>query len=148
MLDQQEISDRMRIHDLLVDYAYKVDEGDFDGLRAVFTDDAYLDYTATGAIAGDREEMIAYLKRVLPHIARCQHLMGNTRLRLDGDHAEATTQCFNPLVMQAGSDERVMFVGLWYLDSLVRTTDGWRISNRVQRLCYTHNFPEGFENPA
>lgn len=144
MLDQQEISDRMQIRDLLVDYAYKVDDGDFDGLRGIFTPDAWLDYRATGAIAGDLEKMIAYLKQALPMLARYQHLMGNTRLQIEGDSAEATTQCFNPLVVEFDNQQRVMFVGLWYEDALVRTDAGWRISRRSQRLCYRHNFPEGF----
>lgn len=149
MLELQEISDRMRIRDVLVDYAYKVDDGDFDGLRSVFTEDAWLDYTATGAIAAGLEEMIAYLKRVMPGMANCQHLMGNTRLRLDGDRADATTQCFNPLVLPAGEAEHVMFVGLWYVDVLLRVdNDSWRISERVQRRCYFHNVPEGFNAPA
>lgn len=66
MLDQQASPDRMLIRDLLVDHAYEVDEGDFDGLRTVSTDGARLDDTATGAIAGDREDMIAYLECALP----------------------------------------------------------------------------------
>ena len=35
-----------------------------------------------------------------------------------------------------------MFLGLWYLDKLVRTPAGWRISERVEEACYRHNVPE------
>lgn len=146
MLDLQEISDRMEIRDLLVDYAYKLDEGDFDGLREVFTRDAKVDYTEPGGIAGDVETIIAYLKRAMPKVwTTYQHMMGNTKLALDGDRAEAVTQCYNPGVMSSDRDPRTVFVGLWYVDKLVRTPDGWRISNRYERLCYTHNFPETFK---
>lgn len=147
MLDLHEISDRFEIRDLLVDYAYKVDEGDYDGLRQVFTEDAELDYRETGAVAGDLETVIAYLKEVMPLMVRSQHMMGNTRFRIEGDRAETTTQCFNPLVINTDAGEHPMFVGLWYVDTLVRTSAGWRIRERRQRLCYTHNFPEGFESP-
>jgi 3-phenylpropionate/cinnamic acid dioxygenase small subunit len=148
MLSQQEISDRMEIQDVLVDYVYKVDESDFDGLRDVFTKDAQLDYTETGAIAGDLETMIDYLKRVMPAVfVRTQHMLGSTKLSIEGDHATATTQCFNPMVMKADGEERYVSVGLWYVDNLVRTSAGWRINKRHERFCYTHNFPESFQAP-
>lgn len=149
MLELQEISDRMEIRDLLVDYAYKLDEGDFDGLRDVFTQDARVDYTEAGGIAGDMETIIAYLKRTMPKVfTSYQHMMGNTKLTLSGDSAEAKTQLFNPAVMNSDSDPRTVFVGLWYLDTLVRTPNGWRISSRYEQVCYTHNFPQSFEPPS
>jgi hypothetical protein len=40
---------------------------------------------------------------------------------------------------QGGS--QVMFLGLWYIDKLVRTADGWRISERVQEAGFQHNVP-------
>jgi hypothetical protein len=31
---------------------------------------------------------------------------------------------------------QVLFCGLWYEDEFVRTTDGWRMSRRVETKCF------------
>ena len=36
---------------------------------------------------------------------------------------------------------QVMFLGLWYADNLVRTSAGWRMSERVEERCFDHNTP-------
>ena len=43
MLSLQEISDRLEIQQLLVDYSTAIDLGRFDDLDRVFTPDAYID---------------------------------------------------------------------------------------------------------
>jgi len=35
----------------------------------------------------------------------------------------------------------VFFIGLWYRDRLVRTSDGWRIADRYEEMAYSHNVP-------
>ena len=56
----QEISDRIEIDDLLTRYATGVDRKDWDLWETCFTDDARIDYTAFGGIAG------AFQKRAKP----------------------------------------------------------------------------------
>jgi hypothetical protein len=49
------------------------------------------------------------------------------------------------MVIDLGNgDSQVMFQGLWYVDELVRTPGGWRISHRAERDYYAHNVPPGF----
>jgi hypothetical protein len=43
MLSQAEISDRLEIQQLLVDYSTAIDSHRFDDLDTVFTPDAYID---------------------------------------------------------------------------------------------------------
>jgi hypothetical protein len=43
MLSVQEISDRLEIQQLLVDYSTAIDNRRFDDLDKVFTSDAYID---------------------------------------------------------------------------------------------------------
>ena len=57
----QEISDRMEIGDLIVDYAMAIDGSNWDALDDLFTPDAHIDYTATGGIAGSLAEIKAFL---------------------------------------------------------------------------------------
>lgn len=49
MLSLAEISDRLEIQQLLIDYSTAIDRRLFDDLDAVFTSDAYIDYRAMGA---------------------------------------------------------------------------------------------------
>ena len=142
MKSQQELSDRLEIHDLLTAYSYAVDFHRFDDLDAIFTADAVLDFTATGGISAPLPEIKAWLAGVLPHFGGHQHLVATSQVVLDGDAATARTICHNPMWF---TDEAIppMFVGLWYLDSFLRTDAGWRISSRVQQKGYLHGLPAG-----
>ncbi|MGA9676375.1 MAG: nuclear transport factor 2 family protein, partial [Mycobacterium sp.] len=48
MLSLEEISDRLEIQQLLVDYSTAIDQRRFDDLDKVFIPDAYIDYRALG----------------------------------------------------------------------------------------------------
>ena len=133
MLNQLSCSDRLEIQQLLVDYASAIDQRRFDDLDRVFTPDAYIDYRAMGGIDGHYPQVKAWLAEVLPNFGAYYHLVGNFDLRLAGDTASGRTMCFNP--MQLGDDGRVLFCALWYDDDFVRTSEGWRITRRVEAKC-------------
>jgi len=138
MLSQAEISDRLEIQQLLVDYSTAIDLRRFDDLDAVFTPDAYIDYTALGGIEGRYPEVKAWLAEVLPNFPMYFHMLGNFSVRLDGDTASSRTICFNPMVLPGdpgGERAQVMFCGLWYDDEFLRTPDGWRMARRVETKC-------------
>lgn len=144
----QEISDRIEIQDLLVRYSHCIDTRDFDGLDRVFTPDAFIDYTALGGAKGGLVETQDFLKRSMKLFKSFQHMISNLVVELDGDTATARTICHNPMVMDRGGKEHVFICGLWYVDKLVRTEEGWRIRERVEERCYVENMPEDFEPPA
>lgn len=136
MMDLQELSDRFEIQDLIARYSAAIDGRRWDDLTDLFTEDAFLDYTETGGIAGSLPEHQAYNAEVLVSFQGTQHLMGLPLIVVDGDTATARTNCFNPMVV---SGERVFFVGLLYADELVRTGTGWRFRIRKEELSYFHN---------
>jgi hypothetical protein len=140
MLSLEEISDRLEIQQLLVDYSTAIDTRRFDDLDAVFTWDAYIDYTALGGIEGSYPEVKAWLAEVLPNFPIYAHMLGNFSVRIDGDTASSRTICFNPMVLPAAAakkdQEQVMFCGLWYDDEFSRTADGWRMTRRVETKCF------------
>lgn len=141
----QEISDRMEINNLLIDYCNAIDSGDFDALDGVFTPDALIDYSALGGPKGPFPEIKAYLSRVLPAFPARQHMIANSRIWLDGDTGRGRTMCHNPMEMPlVGGGTQVAFYGLWYLDRLVRTPSGWRIRERVEEKGYVFNVPADF----
>ena len=142
MMSLGEISDRLEIQQLMTTYSNAIDRRDFDWLDTVFTPDAYIDYRAMGGIDGRYPEVKAWLGPALKSFPHYYHLIANTEVVLAGDKATATTVCFNPMEVplpEGGS--QVMFLGLWYVDKLVRTSDGWRIGERVEESCYQHNVP-------
>jgi hypothetical protein len=139
MLSIEEISDRLEIQQLLIDYSTAIDQRRFDDLDAVFTPDAYIDYRVSGGIDGRFPEVKAWLADVLPNFPAYYHMLGNVDIRLDGDTATSRAICFNPMVMGGDpgqSSAQIYFVGIWYIDAFVRTPQGWRMSRRVEEKCF------------
>lgn len=143
MLSMQEMSDRIEIQDLIARYAHAIDDRDYAALDRVFTPDATIDYTDLGGAKGTLQETKAYLADAMPRFPAFQHMSATTRLDLDGDSAKARTILFNPMVMEHEGEHRVFFIGLWYVDDLVRTDAGWRIANRREEKCWSYNAPTG-----
>jgi hypothetical protein len=133
MLALAEISDRLEIQQLLVDYSTAIDQRRFDDLDKIFTADAYIDYRAMGGIDGVYPQVKAWLSDVLPNFPAYYHLVGNFDIRLAGDAATGRTMCFNP--MKLSGDGQILFCALWYDDEFVRTPDGWRMTRRVETKC-------------
>ncbi|MET0473576.1 MAG: nuclear transport factor 2 family protein [Mycobacterium sp.] len=142
MLSLEEISDRLEIQQLLVDYSSAIDKRRFDDLDAVFTSDAYIDYRAMGGIDGAFPEVKKWLSEVLPNFPAYSHLIGNFDVHVTrdpaGDTATSRILCFNPMVLGGGtgSGGQVLFCGLWYDDEFLRTADGWRMTRRVETKCF------------
>lgn len=135
MLSLEEISDRLEIQQLLVDYSTAIDNRRFDDLDAVFTADAYIDYRAMGGIDGRYPEVKAWLSEVLPSFPAYSYMLGNLSITFDGDTASSRVICFNPMVLDADR-KQVLFCGLWYDDEFLRTADGWRMTRRVETKCF------------
>ncbi|MEV0261133.1 nuclear transport factor 2 family protein [Streptomyces sp. NPDC050617] len=138
MLGIQEISDRLEIQEMLVAYATAIDGQDFDALDRIFTDDAHIDYTAFGGLAGTRAEMKEFLASSMGQFTACQHLIGNPEIRVDGDRATGRVMCLNALgIPVENGDPRIALLGMWYIDEYTRTPEGWRISRRSQEPSWT-----------
>jgi hypothetical protein len=135
VLSPQEISDRLELQQLLIDYSEAIDQRRFDELDAIFTPDAYIDYRAMGGIDGRYPEIKNWLSEVLPNFAGYAHMLGLPSFRISGDTATARTFCFNPMII-AGEKPTTMLLGLWYDDEFVRTAAGWRMSRRVETKCF------------
>ena len=146
MLNQQEISDRLEIADLLTRYTLAIDRGDWDGLDTVFTDDARIDYAATGGTVGAYPQVKQWLAEMLPVFARRQHVLGQVQVRLNGgpgDTAAATAYFLNPMVLrQEDGSEQVWEFGGYYHHALVRTPHGWRSRELVEELAWKRGVPQ------
>ena len=142
-LSVQEMSDRFEIQDCLVGYCYAVDDQDFDALDAFFTEDAVIDYSEMVGFKGNLAQTKDFLRASLGPIGTVQHAVSTTQYTITGDHAQTRTVCTNPMVVP-GDDgaPQTIFFGLWYIHTLRRTPDGWRIASLYERKCYNHNLPD------
>jgi ketosteroid isomerase-like protein len=144
-LPLQEVSDRLEIQELLARYCYAVDDRDWNAYRSVFTLDAVIDDTVAGGLRAGVEEHVVFMQSALSKVLISQHAISTTALEIDGDLATSRTHCSCPMVIDEGNGKRrVFFQGLWYRDRLVRTSDGWRLKERVEEGYWNHNVPEGF----
>ncbi|WP_024803144.1 nuclear transport factor 2 family protein [Nocardia sp. BMG51109] len=137
MLALQEMSDRLEIQDLTVRYAHAVDTHQWDLLDDLFTPDAHIDFSATGAPTGGLAGLKEFLAQVLPNFVAHQHFLSNWSITVDGDTAAVRTMCHNPMVVadQEGR-QTLMQYGLWYVDDLRRVDGRWRIARREQEKSY------------
>lgn len=143
MLSLQEISDRMEIQDLITRYVQAIDHKDWDMMDEVFTPEAIIDYTEVGGERGTRDDIKHYLMTAMARFPVTHHITTNSQIQVDGDKATAVSILFNPMLYKEEDAERMVFIGLWYHDDLVRTPEGWRIVNRKEKKGWHFNTPEG-----
>lgn len=128
----QLVEDRQEIADLLVRYARAVDDGDDEQLASCFTDDAEATFAGIHAGVGG-PAITSFLRSTMGATARpaSTHNIANIAVTIRGDEADAVS---NAVVYGVRGDPPEMRArGVRYEDSLVRTSDGWRIRRRTHR---------------
>ncbi|MFC2028012.1 nuclear transport factor 2 family protein [Chloroflexota bacterium] len=147
----QEISDRLEIQDLLSRYCTVIDYERYDDLDYVFTQDAIIDYTAFGGIRGEVSEIKRWLAEALGQFPMTQHVVNNFNITIEGDRAKSRCAFYNPMGLPLPEGKEglmILFFGGYYNDTLVRTNDGWRISERIEEYGWQFGeLPEGFGIP-
>ena len=146
---REDLADRLEITDLLSRYTIAIDDKDWDALDTVFTADAVIDYTSSGGVRGAYPEVKAWLQKALAPFTMTQHLLGNSRIEIEGDEGRSRTYFFNPMgVPKDGGGLHLFYVGGYYHDRLARTADGWRIVERIEEQAWMDGtLPEGFQIP-
>jgi hypothetical protein len=135
--------DQLALTRLVTEYAYAIDERDWNRLDAIFTPDAYIDYRAMGGIDGPYPRVKAWLPEALKPFPGYMHFIGNLLFDVAGDEAAGKVACLNPMrVPKPDGGDEAMILGLWYHDKYRRTPAGWRIVERVEKRCFDHNMPD------
>jgi hypothetical protein len=140
-MDIQRVSDELEITALLNKYARAVDTRDWALYRSVFTDDAHIDYSSAGAIAGTRNEVADWLAQGFETIPMSMHYITNIESDIDGDIARVRAMFYNPMQLPGMSD--LSYCGGYYHHDLVRTSDGWRSRSLREENVWFANAPAG-----
>ncbi len=121
--------DKDAIREVLAEYCFRLDGGQFDGMAALFTEDGTWD-TAFGAATG--RTAIAGLARRLRTEApqprpRAIHLVTNIAITLDGDRASVRS---NWIVATNSAEGPKIGSGGAYADEMVRIDGKWLFRTR------------------
>ena len=125
-----ELLDRNQIADLCTRYAYALDRRDWPALRACFTGAPVFVHPG-GRIEGV-DGIVDRARGALEPLDASHHLLGTIVIEVNGD--DATSICyFQAQHVRAGTPggDTYLIAGS-YADRLVRTSQGWRIAERVQ----------------
>ena len=127
-----QLSDRMEIMDTATLYAYAVDHRDWSLWDRVFTLNASLDYAEYGLGVLNPAQWRERLVQMDSEIIAAQHLLSNWLVELDGDSATSRVEYhyYGSFRSERAGVARFSEGGCLYLDELVRTSGGWRISHR------------------
>jgi 3-phenylpropionate/cinnamic acid dioxygenase small subunit len=123
------VEDKDAIRELLAEYCFRLDDGRFAEMAALFTEDATWD-TAFGKAVGPAA--IAALAQRLRERAgadrpRALHLLTNVVVALDGDRAEARS---NWMVIESAAAGPKIGSGGAYRDDLAKVAGRWRFRYR------------------
>ena len=133
------LEDRALIGDLVVAYAFAVDERNWKAFEALFTPDAQIDYRSAGGIVGTPAEVAAWMPQAMSLFTWTLHSVMTHRLEATGaDTANGSLHMVarHGLVWE-GASETMNVIGV-YRDRYVRTSAGWRFAaRREETLAFT-----------
>ncbi len=129
--------DLLAIEALVVAYGFAVDDRDWPRWTALFTEDATLDYTHSGGIAGTIDEVAAWMPDAISSFAWSLHSVLTHEIRFTGDDtASGRVHLFNRNGVEWNGSLELLDVGGLYLDEYRRDGDRWRFTRRAEQTHY------------
>ena len=129
--------DRADVRSVVEGYMTAVDRCDYPAIAACFTDDAALEYDVEPyQFTGGHQ--VAEWMRSFDHLPVHTHTVSNCAIEVDGDRASADTFGFAVLIVGDSGPGSILVVGLRYVDALIRTGQGWRITKRKHTLTWQY----------
>lgn len=125
------LEDRALIGDLVIAYAYAVDERNWPAFEALFTPDARIDYASAGGVTGSPAEVAAWMPQALSFFTWTLHSIFSHRIQSTGkDTAIGSLHVVaRHGLLWEGANEIMDVTGV-YRDEYVRTQAGWRFAAR------------------
>jgi hypothetical protein len=110
-------------------YVVAIDSRDFALFDQCFTPDAPINLAGMPPMTPESYRTLA--EQGLAALDGTQHHLGLPLIQLDGDRAHARTYFMAQHVKNALAPAAHLMIGGWYTDALLRTEQGWRISERT-----------------
>jgi uncharacterized protein (TIGR02246 family) len=126
------LEDKDAIRELLANYCFHVDGGDFDKWAGLFTEDATFDVGPLGKVQG-REAIRKFVgtRNTAGQPTPYKHCTINSVIRVNGNEAHAESYIF---VLNGGEHAITTSVAGRYEDLLVKQGDQWRFRARKVHL--------------
>ncbi|MEU0237291.1 nuclear transport factor 2 family protein [Nocardiopsis sp. NPDC006198] len=116
--------DRADICDLLAEFVRRLDDRDFTGYAALFTEDGVL--RMPGREHRGRAGLAEYVEADLGHYHRTHHLSANHRVEVDGDRATSRSSMHAVHLRSADDPTDWWSVGGRYDNTYRRVGTAWR----------------------
>lgn len=135
------IEDRIALLELRYEYCYRIDDRDWDGFAALFTEDARLDFGPVGTFEG-RESVREFAEDVVgarhPFLS---HMLHNPCIDVDGDTATGRWYFEVPCTFEDGT---AGWIQGRYHDEYSRIEGEWRFAAVVADFNYLADYREGW----
>ncbi|WP_081438707.1 nuclear transport factor 2 family protein [Pseudofrankia asymbiotica] len=123
--------DKAQISEVLIRYATGIDQRDWELFRTCWTDDVEADY---GLRLSGADAIMDYMATAHRDMGDTRHQLSNLVIDVTGDQATARSYVHAVLMIRPDDPNAFIDVIGSYDDTLVRTTDGWRIGRRTFHL--------------
>lgn len=137
-------ADILAIRDLAISYANSIDTRDWPRFRSLWADDATIDYTASGGIAGGPDEITEWMPKGLGLFTWCLHSIFTHEVRLVSDvEATGRVHVYNRNGVMWNGAEELLDIGGFYVDRYTKVSgdDGaarWVFADRMEKVLYVH----------
>src|SRR5580698_4537759 len=135
-ISPSEAADRLAIRELVEAYAHCADRRDAGGQMALFTADTHFVVYMNAKDPTPSQELhsrdgLAPVFADLNQYAATMHFLGQTTIQtLTRDQGTGETYCMPHHLTIKDGNRRLMIAALRYLDTFVKTDDGWLFAER------------------
>lgn len=119
-------ADRTLISDLLIRYAYSIDNNDVDGAVSCFTPTAWVSWSGGEVVLDGIDQIRGYLGITVPKLSHTTHFVGNIWISMVDGVITAESRVIAALPV----DGIVRIRGTAMRDELVKTARKWKITRR------------------
>jgi hypothetical protein len=120
-----DVADRLELEQLVARVGQCLDDGRYDDLRTIYTDDAVAD--TPGGRAEGIDAVVAQARRSHERFAAVHHLITGTTAEVDGDHAHVRAEYV--AVFRQDAAAPMLAQGASYRFTARRTTAAWRLAS-------------------
>ncbi len=122
--------DRTKITDHVLNYATGIDRHQWDLYRSIFADDITIDFASWSGDPASKmkaDDWVAGVRATLEPFDATQHVLTNFAIELDGDQAICTCYMSAHHHLVTGDLREMQSIGGYYVHHLERSGDGWLI---------------------